>query len=104
MPSRNTAIFGATSYKKVTLLRIMSLCDTVILNYAAYTDYHTKFVSRKCLQPPSTHKFEELCLPQRKKEKKKHFSFVKICTGSKHYVTQQTTAIARYYCTNILVV
>ena len=37
--------------------------------------------------------FAYLCLPQRKKRKKEeiNFSFVKICTGSKDYVTPQNT-------------
>ena len=46
----------------------------------AYTDYRTKCVHRKFLQPPITYVLlVDLCPPQKKND----FSFAKICTGSK---------------------
>ena len=84
---------GAVLHVMATILFDFFLCP-------AYTDYRVKFVPRKLLQPPSTYHFcihalhkVEIC-----------FCFVKICTGSKHYVTPQTSAIDRYYCVNILLV
>ena len=50
----------------------------------AYTDYRTKFVARKILQPLSTYhlKKKKKSLPK----EKRYFSSVKISAGSKTYV------------------
>ena len=72
-----------------------------LLECSAYTGYHTKFVPRKLLKPPSVY---HVCRFKSSMKRRTYFNCVKMCIGSNNYVKLQTTAKDRYYSMNILLV
>ena len=68
------------------------------------THYRTRFVPRRFLQTPLTLLFLS-STKQKERERgrrRRNSGRVKSCMGHGNYVTSQTTATGRYYCTNIL--